>query len=83
MSTSTLDVHTGRNALAKDVVVDVHVLVDVDGFGRIRLRSGHFEGLAPGKSLALPDRYSDFRSLTSVSGTGPYPIRARRMAFCA
>jgi len=32
--------------LAKDVVVDVHVLVDVyvDGFWRIRLRSGPFEG---------------------------------------
>jgi len=30
---------TGRNALAKDVVVDVHVhvVVDVDGFERIRL----------------------------------------------
>ena len=49
----------GRNALAKDVVVDVHVLVvvDVDGFGRIRLRSGPFEGLVTAQPPALPNIY--------------------------
>jgi len=36
----------------------VLVAADVDGFGRIRLRSGLFEGFATGKSPALPeDRY--------------------------
>jgi hypothetical protein len=39
------------------VIVDVLVLVDVDvdGFGRIWLRSGPFEGLATPKPPALPE----------------------------
>ena len=44
----------------KDVVVDVHVLVDVavDQFCRIRFRSSPLKGPAIGKSPALPeDRY--------------------------
>ena len=45
---------TGRNALAKDVVVDVHVhvVVDVDGFERIRLRCGPIEESASVKPHA-------------------------------
>jgi hypothetical protein len=39
------------------VVVDVHVVVDVDvdGFWRIRLQSGLFIEPATGKSPALPE----------------------------
>jgi len=69
---------TGRDALAKDVVVDVHVVVDVDGFGRIRLRSGPFEGPAPGKSPVLPkDRYSYSNPKASKAACANSPSLAR------
>ncbi len=44
-----------RNYVDESRVVDVHVLVNVDGLWRIRLRSGPFEGPAAAKPPALPE----------------------------